>query len=231
MSVTHQVRFLTALHKQLNTPYVWGGSAPGGFDCSGLVYWAAKMAGIQNVPRTSEEQWQFGKPVPMKGLKPGDLVFSEPGPGGPGHVGIYIGHGQIESAPHTGAVVHISTMAQFGTLMGARRILANPQGQVIPASHYKSGNPGAQGMPQMQQPGQPQLPNLPLVQPHFQNQALNPQQAFSSAMPNLDSQVASVDPQPAAAAPLSHPALQHLDVNPLDQVNQHLQALTNRVGA
>lgn len=130
------------------------------------------MAGIKGVPRTSQAQWSFGKPVPIHGLRPGDLVFSEPGPGGPGHVGIYIGNGRIESSPHTGATVHISTMAQFGSLMGARRILANPQGNVVQAGNYPT--------PQGNQPLQSSVPKITL--PTIANPALTSQQALQSAL-------------------------------------------------
>jgi hypothetical protein len=173
--MNHQIVFLNKLHHALGTPYVWGGSAPGGFDCSGLIYWAAKMAGIRGVPRTSQEQYNYGRPVAVNHLRPGDLVFTEPGPTGPGHVGIYLGNGRVESAPHTGAVVHITSLTGFGTLVGARRILAHPGGQVVQAGHYAT--------PKGQMP--PNVPILPHVQPQFQNPALGARQALGGALPTL----------------------------------------------
>ena len=103
----------------LGTPYVWGGSAPGGFDCSGLVMWAYAQVGV-SLPHSSYAQWGYGVPVSVDQLEPGDLVFFD----GLGHVGIYIGSGQFIEAPHTGAFVQISNLAdRMGDFVGARRIL------------------------------------------------------------------------------------------------------------
>jgi cell wall-associated NlpC family hydrolase len=105
--------------QELGTPYVWGGSAPGGFDCSGLVMWAYAQVGV-SLPHSSYAQWGYGVPVSPDQLEPGDLVFFD----GLGHVGIYIGGGQFIEAPHTGAFVQISNLAdRMGDFVGARRIL------------------------------------------------------------------------------------------------------------
>jgi NlpC/P60 family len=100
--------FLAMARKALGTPYVWGGSAPGGFDCSGLVYWAARAVGIKGIPRTSEAQWGFVDRISQSQLQPGDLVFEQwPGDqAAPGHVAIYTGKGRIEEAPQPGESVH-----------------------------------------------------------------------------------------------------------------------------
>ena len=106
---------------QLNTPYVWGGAAPGGFDCSGLVMWAYAQVGVA-LPHSSYAQYGYGVPVSKDQLQPGDLVFFD----GLGHVGIYIGGGQFVHAPHTGDVVKISSLGEdwyASTYVGARRIL------------------------------------------------------------------------------------------------------------
>jgi cell wall-associated NlpC family hydrolase len=106
---------------QLNTPYVWGGSAPGGFDCSGLVMWAYAQVGV-SLPHSSYAQYGAGVPVSRDQLQPGDLVFFD----GLGHVGIYIGGDQFVHAPHTGDVVKISSLSEgwyTSTYVGARRIL------------------------------------------------------------------------------------------------------------
>lgn len=137
MAHVHQRQFISALRAQLGTPYVWGGAAPGGFDCSGLVYWAARQAGIRGVPRTSQQQFRVGTPVPMNGLRPGDLVFMNYEGVGATHVGIYVGNGQILEAPHTGDVVKTLPVSAFaGHILGARRILANPGGQVMDSSRF-----------------------------------------------------------------------------------------------
>jgi cell wall-associated NlpC family hydrolase len=106
---------------QLGTPYVWGGAAPGGFDCSGLVMWAFAQVGVA-LPHSSYAQYGYGVPVSRDQLAPGDLVFFD----GLGHVGIYIGGGQFVHAPHTGDVVKISSLDEAwysANYVGARRIL------------------------------------------------------------------------------------------------------------
>jgi peptidoglycan DL-endopeptidase CwlO len=106
---------------QLGTAYVWGGAAPGGFDCSGLVMWAYAQVGV-SLPHSSYAQYGFGVPVSRDQLAPGDLVFFD----GLGHVGIYIGGGQFVHAPHTGDVVKISSLSEdwySANYVGARRIL------------------------------------------------------------------------------------------------------------
>jgi cell wall-associated NlpC family hydrolase len=106
---------------QLGTPYVWAGSAPGGFDCSGLVMWAYAQVGV-SLPHSSYAQYSAGVPVSRDQLQPGDLVFFD----GLGHVGIYIGGDQFVHAPHTGDVVKISSLSEgwyTSTYVGARRIL------------------------------------------------------------------------------------------------------------
>jgi peptidoglycan DL-endopeptidase CwlO len=106
---------------ELGTPYVWAGSQPGGFDCSGLVMWAFAQVGV-SLPHSSYAQYGYGVPVSRDQLQPGDLVFFD----GLGHVGIYIGGDQFVHAPHTGDVVKISSLDEgwyASTFVGARRIL------------------------------------------------------------------------------------------------------------
>lgn len=95
--------FLTEVEKFIGTPYVWGGAAPGGFDCSGLVQYGLEQLGLKNVPRTSEDQWGWVQKIKQSQLQPGDLIFETwPGEASPGHVVIYAGNGQIVQAPATG---------------------------------------------------------------------------------------------------------------------------------
>ena len=105
---------------QLGTPYVWGGAAPGGFDCSGLVMWAYAQVGV-SLPHSSYAMWNYGVPVSQDQLQPGDILFFD----GLGHVGLYIGGGQFVEAPHTGDVVKISSLSGWyaSAYVGARRIL------------------------------------------------------------------------------------------------------------
>jgi cell wall-associated NlpC family hydrolase len=104
---------------QLGTPYVWGGAAPGGFDCSGLVMWAFAQAGRSGLPHYTGSLWTSGTRISSQAdLAPGDLVFFH----GLGHMGIYIGNDQYVHAPHTGDVVKISTLSTYGGYVGAVRI-------------------------------------------------------------------------------------------------------------
>jgi cell wall-associated NlpC family hydrolase len=107
-----------AMH-YLGVPYVWGGSSPRGFDCSGLVMYVYAQIGV-SLPHSSYAQAAMGTPVSMSQLEPGDLVFFT----GASHVGIYIGGGQFIHAPHTGDVVKISSLSGYysSAFYTARRI-------------------------------------------------------------------------------------------------------------
>ncbi|MDO5397108.1 MAG: NlpC/P60 family protein [bacterium] len=94
--------------KYLGVPYVWGGTTPSGFDCSGLVQYVLKNLGI-DISRVTQTQCKEGVPVAKGDLQPGDLVFFESN-GDVHHVGIYIGNGQMLHAPRTGDVVKITDM-------------------------------------------------------------------------------------------------------------------------
>ena len=114
---------ISLVKQAIGTPYVWGGSKPGGFDCSGLLQWAWGKSGVK-IPRTTYDQWKVGAQVGKGQLRAGDAVFfkgSDSKGGLPGHVGMYIGNGKFIEAPHSGAVVHISNLAGRTDFMGARR--------------------------------------------------------------------------------------------------------------
>ena len=102
---------------QLGTPYVWGGGAPGGFDCSGLIAWAYAQVGV-SLPHHAASQYAMGTPVPLDALEPGDIVSFH----GSGHAGIYIGGGQYVHAPQTGDVVKVSSLADRSDIDGAVRV-------------------------------------------------------------------------------------------------------------
>lgn len=104
--------------RYVGIPYLWGGTTPSGFDCSGLVQYSYAHFGI-SLPRTSQEQVGSGSPV-TGDLKPGDLLFFEPSSSGPQHVGMYVGNGMFIEAPHTGANVRIVPVRSY---CAARRII------------------------------------------------------------------------------------------------------------
>jgi cell wall-associated NlpC family hydrolase len=105
----------------VGVPYVWGGASPtGGFDCSGLVYWAYGRLGVE-LPHSSYALFDLGRPVATNRLEPGDMVFFS----GLGHVGLYIGDGRMVHAPHSGRLVEVVTLtgSHYGErLVGARRV-------------------------------------------------------------------------------------------------------------
>ncbi len=104
---------------QVGKPYIYGGTGPRGYDCSGLTQAAWRAAGV-SLPRTTWQQWAWGagRKVSLDSLQPGDLIFSE----GLGHVSIYAGNGQIVHAPQTGDVVKVVKLSQYGRrLVGAVR--------------------------------------------------------------------------------------------------------------
>jgi len=103
---SHGAAALAAARTQIGTPYVWGGAAPGGFDCSGLVQWSFAQAGV-SLPRTTWDQINVGVPIGRDQLQPGDVVFFDGG----GHDGIYAGNNQVLHAPQPGQVVGYVDMA------------------------------------------------------------------------------------------------------------------------
>mgnify|MGYP001164789696 CR=1 FL=1 len=84
-------------------PYVYGGSTPSGFDCSGFTQYVFAQAG-KSIPRTSSEQAAAATPVSGDDLRPGDLIFYSPG-GSVSHVAIYAGDGMVWEAPASGGQV------------------------------------------------------------------------------------------------------------------------------
>ncbi|WP_150243624.1 C40 family peptidase [Nocardiopsis quinghaiensis] len=94
-------------YAQVGKPYVWGGTGPGGYDCSGLTQAAWAAAGV-SLPRTTYQQVNAGQRVSWENKQPGDLLFFYPGGSGPDHVGMYAGDN---------VMVHASTSARpIGTV-------------------------------------------------------------------------------------------------------------------
>ena len=97
----------TAL-QMVGAPYRYGGESPAGFDCSGLVQYAYRSAGVA-VPRTSRDQLHASAPVALADASAGDLLFFRSKDSS--HVGIYLGQGRFVHAPSTGGKVSIASFS------------------------------------------------------------------------------------------------------------------------
>lgn len=102
---------------QIGSQYVWGGAAPGGFDCSGLVMWAFQQAGIA-LPHSSQALAQGGQPVALSDLQPGDVLtfYSDAS-----HAGLYVGDGMMIHSSTYGQPVRVVPMGSSGPIYNARR--------------------------------------------------------------------------------------------------------------
>ena len=102
---------------QVGEPYSWGGAAPGGFDCSGLVMWAFQQAGIA-LPHSSQALAHGGQPVSLSDLQPGDVLtfYSDAS-----HAGLYIGDGLMIHSSTYGVPVRVVPMSSSGPIYDARR--------------------------------------------------------------------------------------------------------------
>lgn len=110
--------------KFLGDPYVYGDAGPSAFDCSGLVQYTLSKLGFKGVPRTSEAQWGWVQKVSKAQLAPGDLVFAQfPGDNAsPGHVGVYVGSGQVLSAQDPAQGVGLASLSSWaGNIVGYGR--------------------------------------------------------------------------------------------------------------
>lgn len=119
-------RIIEKAQEYLGTPYRYGGSGPGGFDCSGFVRYIFAQFDI-DLPHNAAAQYGNGSEVGKADLIPGDLVFFACGRGGIDHVGIYSGGDQFihSSSPRSGGVIFSSLSSGYygNTYVGGRRIL------------------------------------------------------------------------------------------------------------
>jgi peptidoglycan DL-endopeptidase CwlO len=115
---------LKAAMSRQGLPYVWGGDGPGVFDCSGLVQWSFRQAGIV-MPRVAADQALTGPSVPVSQLQAGDLLFYHTDPTDPtyiSHVAIYLGNGWMIQAPEPGEDVQVVPAAFGSEFAGAVRV-------------------------------------------------------------------------------------------------------------
>lgn len=101
-------RVATRAQQMIGVPYQYGGHSPRGFDCSGLVFYAYREAGLV-VPRTSREQLRASRPLDLAEALPGDLLFFNTREKA-SHVGIYLGAQRFVHAPSTGKAVEIQRL-------------------------------------------------------------------------------------------------------------------------
>ncbi|KPU45440.1 gamma-DL-glutamyl hydrolase precursor [Oxobacter pfennigii] len=107
----------------IGVPYVWGGTTPSGFDCSGYTKYVFAKYGI-TLPRVSSDQYKQGTSIAYNNLRPGDLVFFSLNKNGQiSHVGIYIGNSQfINATSSKGVVISSFTSYWKNVYVGAKRV-------------------------------------------------------------------------------------------------------------
>ncbi|MFF5206753.1 C40 family peptidase [Streptosporangium sp. NPDC000396] len=124
-------RILAYALAQRGKPYLWGGTGPDAFDCSGIIYMAYRSAGL-SIPRTTFEQWPFGVKVPPGQEQAGDLVFFNSGPGTgvdrPGHVGMVVSPGKmVEARCRLCGPIKVTSYRERPSIVGFTRPLQSPQ--------------------------------------------------------------------------------------------------------
>jgi cell wall-associated NlpC family hydrolase len=135
LSMAELVATLKAAASRVGYPYVWGGSGPTIFDCSGLVQWSFARAGVI-MPRVAADQARTGPAIPFSQAQAGDLLFYRTDPTAPdyiSHVAIYLGKGLMIQAPHSGANVQIVPVALGSEFAGVVRVSPAIAAQVAAA--------------------------------------------------------------------------------------------------
>jgi len=117
-------RLIQTALRYKGVPYVFGGTTPSGFDCSGFIQFVFARCGI-DLPRMADEQFEMGKPVPQSHIQAGDTVFFSTYTSGVSHAGIYLGDGKFISATSSrGIAIDRLDDSYWGPrYVGARRLL------------------------------------------------------------------------------------------------------------
>jgi cell wall-associated NlpC family hydrolase len=124
LTMAELVAMLKAAASRVGYPYVWGGSGPTTFDCSGLVQWSYRQAGVV-MPRVAADQARTGPAIPFSQAQAGDLLFYRTDPTAPdyiSHVAIYLGKGLMMQAPQPGQNVEIVPVALGSEFAGVVRV-------------------------------------------------------------------------------------------------------------
>jgi cell wall-associated NlpC family hydrolase len=135
LSMAELVAMLKAAASRVGYPYVWGGSGPTTFDCSGLVQWSFARAGVV-MPRVAADQARTGPAIPFSRAQAGDLLFYRTDPTAPdyiSHVAIYLGKGLMIQAPEPGENVQIVPVALGSEFAGVVRVSPAIAAQVAAA--------------------------------------------------------------------------------------------------
>jgi hypothetical protein len=121
MAAVSGTQILQYLMQYAGQPYVWGGQAPGGFDCSGLMWYGMQHFGI-NIPRTSNAQIAALRSVPLAQAQVGDLVFFDSDNNGQSdHVGMYAGNGMVFVADNPSVPIHLTPVSTESRITGVGR--------------------------------------------------------------------------------------------------------------
>ncbi|MEU3841782.1 NlpC/P60 family protein [Streptomyces sp. NPDC028635] len=158
--------------RQIGKPYAWGAEGPASYDCSGLTSQAWQAAGTP-IPRTSQEQWARLPHVPLRTLRPGDLVVYFPQAT---HVALYVGGGKVVEAPRTGEKIKLSPIAAHPILGAVRpdpkplpanppRPLPTPKEQAPPAPKEQAPPAPKEQAPPAPKEQAPPAPKNPVLRP------------------------------------------------------------------
>jgi cell wall-associated NlpC family hydrolase len=124
LTTAELIAMLKAAASRVGYPYVWGGSGPTTFDCSGLVQWSFRQAGVV-MPRVAADQARTGPAISFSQAQAGDLLFYRTDPTAPdyiSHVAIYLGRGLMLQAPEPGENVQIVPVALGSEFAGVVRV-------------------------------------------------------------------------------------------------------------